>query len=39
MLEQQEQTPEPLSIACGHLEGYLETNIRAKESNPQTEKT
>jgi TetR/AcrR family transcriptional repressor of nem operon len=33
MLERLQRTPEPLSIACRHLEAYLETNIRAKESN------
>ncbi|HKN77489.1 MAG TPA: hypothetical protein VJW94_20085 [Candidatus Acidoferrum sp.] len=27
-----------LSIACRHLEEYLETNIHAKESNAQTER-
>ena len=32
MLERLQRTREPLNIACRHLEGYLETNIRAKES-------
>jgi hypothetical protein len=31
-LEWLQRTPEPLNIACRHLEEYLETNIRAKES-------
>ncbi len=32
-----QRTPEPLSIACPHLAEYLETKIRAEESNAQTE--
>jgi TetR/AcrR family transcriptional repressor of nem operon len=32
MLERLQRTREPLNIACRHLEEYLETNIRAKES-------
>lgn len=39
MLERLQRTPEPLDIACRHLEEYLETNIRSKESKAQTEKT
>jgi TetR/AcrR family transcriptional repressor of nem operon len=32
MLERLQRTPEPLNIACRHLEEYLETNIRARKS-------
>lgn len=37
MLERLQKTPEPLKIACRHLVEYLETKIRAKQSNLQTE--
>ena len=37
MLERLQKTPEPLNIVCRHLEEYLEANIRAKQSNAQTE--
>jgi hypothetical protein len=39
MLERLQRTPEPLNIACRHLEEYLETNIRAKKSKASTERT
>ena len=39
MLERLQRTPKPLNIAFRHLEEYLETSIRAKESKSQTEKT
>jgi TetR/AcrR family transcriptional repressor of nem operon len=39
MLERLQRTPEPLNIACRHLEEYLETGIRAKESKAHTERT
>jgi TetR/AcrR family transcriptional regulator, transcriptional repressor for nem operon len=39
MLERLQRTPEPLNIACSHLEEYLETNIRTKESKALTENT
>lgn len=39
MLERLQRTLEPLNIACRHLEEYLETNIRAKESKARTERT
>ena len=32
MLERLQRAPEPLNIACRHLEEYLETNIRARKS-------
>jgi TetR/AcrR family transcriptional repressor of nem operon len=32
MLERLQRTPEPLNIACRHLEEYLDTNIRARKS-------
>jgi hypothetical protein len=32
MFERLQRTPEPLNFACRHLEEYLETNIRVKES-------
>jgi TetR/AcrR family transcriptional repressor of nem operon len=35
MLERLQRTPEPLDIACRHLEEYLEANIRTKESKSQ----
>jgi TetR/AcrR family transcriptional repressor of nem operon len=35
MLERLQRTPQPLDIACRHLEEYLEANIRAKESKSQ----
>jgi TetR/AcrR family transcriptional repressor of nem operon len=35
MLERLQRTPEPLDIACRHLEEYLEANIRATESKSQ----
>jgi TetR/AcrR family transcriptional repressor of nem operon len=38
MLERLQRTPEPLNIACRHLEEYLETNIRARKSKAKTEK-
>jgi TetR/AcrR family transcriptional regulator, transcriptional repressor for nem operon len=37
MLERLQHTAEPLDIACRHLEEYLETHVRARESNPHTE--
>jgi TetR/AcrR family transcriptional repressor of nem operon len=39
MLERLQKRAKPLNIACRHLEEYLETNIRAKESKAQWEKT
>ncbi len=39
MLERLQKNPEPLNIACRHLEEYLETSIRSKKSSAQTEKT
>jgi TetR/AcrR family transcriptional repressor of nem operon len=39
MLERLQKTPEPLNIACRHLEEYLETRIRAEESKPRGKKT
>jgi TetR/AcrR family transcriptional repressor of nem operon len=40
MLERLQRTPEPLNIACRHLQEYLETtSIRAKESKARAEKT
>jgi len=39
MLERLQKTPEPLNIACRHLEEYLETRIRAEESKPREKKT
>jgi len=39
MLERLQRAPEPLNIACRHLEEYFETNIRAEESKAHTEKT
>ena len=39
MLERLQNHPEPLNIACRHLEEYLETNIRAKKSKASTERT
>jgi len=38
MLERLQRAPEPLNIACRHLEEYLETNIRARKSKAKTEK-
>jgi TetR/AcrR family transcriptional regulator, transcriptional repressor for nem operon len=38
MLERLQRTPEPLTIACHHLAESLETHIRSKESNAQTER-
>jgi len=35
MLERLQRTPQPLEIACRHIEEYLEANIRAKESKSQ----
>jgi hypothetical protein len=32
ILKRLPRTPEPLNIGCRHLEEYLETNIREKES-------
>lgn len=32
MLERLQRAPEPLNIACRHLEEYLDTNIRARKS-------
>jgi len=32
MLERLQRTPEPLNIACRHLQDFLETSIRANES-------
>lgn len=37
MLERLQRTPAPLNIACRHLEEYLETRVRARESNAHTE--
>jgi hypothetical protein len=34
MLEQLEWSPKLLNIACRHLDEYLETSIRLKESKP-----
>jgi TetR/AcrR family transcriptional regulator, transcriptional repressor for nem operon len=39
MLERLQKNPEPLNIACRHLEDYLETRVRAKQSKAQAEKT
>jgi TetR/AcrR family transcriptional regulator, transcriptional repressor for nem operon len=39
MLERLQKNPEPLNIACRHLEEYLETSIRSKKSSAQPEKT
>jgi TetR/AcrR family transcriptional repressor of nem operon len=39
MLERLQKTPEPLNIACRHLEEYLETRIQAEESKPRGKKT
>jgi TetR/AcrR family transcriptional repressor of nem operon len=39
MLERLQKNPEPLNIACRHLEQYLETSVRAKQSKAQAEKT
>jgi TetR/AcrR family transcriptional regulator, transcriptional repressor for nem operon len=39
MLERLQKNLEPLNIACRHLEQYLETNVRVRESKSQTEKT
>ncbi|MGB6500371.1 MAG: TetR/AcrR family transcriptional regulator [Candidatus Acidiferrum sp.] len=39
MLRRFQRAQVALDIACRHLEEYLETNIRTKESNRQTEKT
>jgi hypothetical protein len=39
MLERLQKLPEPLPIARRHLEEYLETNIREKQSKAQTEKS
>jgi TetR/AcrR family transcriptional regulator, transcriptional repressor for nem operon len=38
MLERLQKNPEPLNIACRHLEEYLETSIRAKPSTAKAEK-
>jgi TetR/AcrR family transcriptional repressor of nem operon len=37
MLERLQRSPQPLEIACRHLEEYLETEVRQAESNAQTE--
>jgi TetR/AcrR family transcriptional regulator, transcriptional repressor for nem operon len=39
MLERLQRTPEPLNVACRHLDEYFETSIRMKESKPQAKKT
>jgi TetR/AcrR family transcriptional regulator, transcriptional repressor for nem operon len=39
MLERLQRVPEPLNVACRHLDEYLETSIRLKESKPQAKKT
>ena len=39
MLERLQKNPAPLNIACRHLEEYLETRVRAKQSKAQAEKT
>jgi TetR/AcrR family transcriptional regulator, transcriptional repressor for nem operon len=39
MLERLQRSSEPLSVACRHLEHYLDTNIRSKKSKAQTEKS
>ena len=39
MLERLQKNSEPLNIACRHLEEYLETRVRAKQSKAQAEKT
>jgi TetR/AcrR family transcriptional repressor of nem operon len=38
MLERLQRSPAPLKIACRHLEEYLETRVRAKQSKAQAEK-
>lgn len=39
MLSRLQRSDEPLAIACGHLEKYLETEIRSKESKSLREKS
>jgi len=39
MLNRLQRSEEPLAIACGHLEKYLETEIRSKESKCVREKS
>ena len=39
MLERLQRSQDPLNIACRHLEEYLETSIRAKQSKAQAERT
>jgi len=39
MLERLQKNPAPLNIACRHLEEYLETRVRARQSKAQAEKT
>jgi TetR/AcrR family transcriptional repressor of nem operon len=39
MLERLQNNPAPLNIACRHLEEYLETRVRAKQSKAQAKKT
>jgi hypothetical protein len=33
-----ERMPQPMTVACHHLDEYLETNVRARESKAHTEK-
>jgi hypothetical protein len=37
MLERLQRMPEPMDIACRHLDEHLETRVRARESNAHTE--
>jgi|SRR5580692_4166403 TetR/AcrR family transcriptional repressor of nem operon len=39
MLERLQRSPEPLNIACRHLEQHLDSSVRAKKSKAQREKT
>jgi hypothetical protein len=39
MLERLQKNPAPLNIACRHLEEFLETRVRAKQSKVRAEKT